>query len=52
LPLLVQNIRAIKGRGYERAKVLEGLCARTILLDLMLGGIYILAFILARGIPL
>jgi 1,4-dihydroxy-2-naphthoate octaprenyltransferase len=52
LPLLVVNVMAIKGRGYERAKVLEGICARTILLDLMLSGIYILAFILARGVPL
>jgi 1,4-dihydroxy-2-naphthoate octaprenyltransferase len=52
LPLLIPNIRAIRGKGYERAKVLEGLCARTILLNLTISSIYILAFVLERCIPL
>lgn len=44
LALVVWNILAIRKKGYEDKKVLEGLCARTILLNLLITGIYILGF--------
>lgn len=44
LALVIWNILAIRRRGYENRKVLEGLCARTISLNLLIAGIYILGF--------
>ena len=46
LVLIVWNILAIRKKGYENGRTLEGLCARTILLNLLIAGIYILAFVL------
>jgi 1,4-dihydroxy-2-naphthoate octaprenyltransferase len=47
LPLVVLNVRAISKKGYEQAKVLEGLCARTLMLNLGFTIIYITAFVLS-----
>jgi len=44
LALVIWNILAIRRKGYENSKVLEGLCARTIVLNLLIAGIYILGF--------
>jgi 1,4-dihydroxy-2-naphthoate octaprenyltransferase len=44
LLLVIGNIRAIRGRGYEDSEVLEKLCGRTILINLLISGIYLVAF--------
>lgn len=46
LVLIVWNILVIRKKGYENGRILEGLCAKTILLNLLIAGIYILAFLL------
>jgi 1,4-dihydroxy-2-naphthoate polyprenyltransferase len=47
LPLVVLNVRAIIKKGYEQAAALQGLCARTLMLNLGFTLIYIAAFVLA-----
>lgn len=47
LPLVVLNLRAISKKSYEQAAALEGLCARTLMLNLGFTLIYITAFVLA-----
>lgn len=44
LALMIWNILAIRRKGYKSRKVLEGLCARTILVNLLITGMYILGF--------
>jgi 1,4-dihydroxy-2-naphthoate octaprenyltransferase len=44
--LTIWNIKTIRKRGFENREVLEGLCARTFLLNLSVSGIYIVAFAL------
>lgn len=47
LPLVVLNVRAISKRSYEQAAALQGLCARTLMLNLGFTIIYITAFSLS-----
>ncbi len=47
LPLVMLNVRTIIRKDYEQAKPLEGLCARTIVLNLGFSIIYIIAFALS-----
>jgi len=47
LPLVVLNVKAIIKKGYEQAAALQGLCARTLMLNLGFTLIYITAFVLA-----
>ncbi len=50
LLLVAWNITAIGKKGYEDNRRLQGICGRTILLDLGIAGIYIIAFLLARAV--
>ena len=50
LLLIGWNIEAIGKKGYEDNGRLQGICGRTILLNLGIAGIYIIAFLLARAI--
>jgi 1,4-dihydroxy-2-naphthoate octaprenyltransferase len=44
--LVMWNIKAIRKRGFENREVLEGLCARTFFLNLLISGIYMVTFAL------
>lgn len=46
LGLIFFNITAMRGRGYEDRRVLEGICGRTIMINLLISAVYILAFAL------
>ncbi|MFC2039463.1 prenyltransferase [Chloroflexota bacterium] len=50
LLLVAWNIVAVGQKGYEDRKLLQGICGRTILLDLTIAGIYIVAFLLRRSV--
>jgi len=50
LLLIGWNIAAIGRKGYEDNRRLQGICGRTILLDLGIASIYIIAFLLARAV--
>jgi 1,4-dihydroxy-2-naphthoate octaprenyltransferase len=46
LALIIWNIIAIKGKGYENKQTLERICLGTISINLMISSIYILTFVL------
>jgi len=46
LLLIAWNIAAIDKKGYEDSRRLQGICLRTILLDLAIASVYIIAFLL------
>jgi len=50
LLLVGWNIMAIGEKGYEDEKLLQGICGRTILLDLTIAGTYTVAFFLWESV--